>query len=115
MTFGLEISGKEDAANARGHYTIGKEIVDLVLNRLLAQIIPSLTATLRFDGALNVDVTDSRTFHLSDERCARSFAFTWVRRASRSTTHVGSCSASNMTFSQTPRHSQLTVSMPTST
>jgi hypothetical protein len=30
------ISGKEDAANnyARGHYTIGKEIVDLVLEKL---------------------------------------------------------------------------------
>ena len=30
------ISGKEDAANnyARGHYTIGKEIIDLVLDRL---------------------------------------------------------------------------------
>ena len=30
------ITGKEDAANnyARGHYTIGKEIVDLVLDRL---------------------------------------------------------------------------------
>merc|ERR1711879_417630 len=30
------ISGKEDAANnfARGHYTIGKEIVDLVLYRI---------------------------------------------------------------------------------
>ena len=30
------ISGKEDAANnyARGHYTIGKEIVDLVLDRV---------------------------------------------------------------------------------
>ena len=30
------ISGKEDAANnfARGHYTIGKEIVDLALDRL---------------------------------------------------------------------------------
>merc|ERR1711942_90782 len=33
------ISGKEDAANnyARGHYTIGKEIVDLVLERLRKQ------------------------------------------------------------------------------
>jgi hypothetical protein len=33
-TFGLK--GKEDAANnyARGHYTIGKEIVDLVLDRV---------------------------------------------------------------------------------
>ena len=30
------INGKEDAANnyARGHYTIGKEIVDLVLDRI---------------------------------------------------------------------------------
>src|SRR6476620_4890873 len=30
------IAGKEDAANnyARGHYTIGKEIVDLVLDRI---------------------------------------------------------------------------------
>ena len=30
------LSGKEDAANnyARGHYTIGKEIVDLVLDRI---------------------------------------------------------------------------------
>ena len=29
------ISGKEDAANnyARGHYTIGKEVIDLVLDR----------------------------------------------------------------------------------
>jgi tubulin alpha len=29
------VTGKEDAANnyARGHYTIGKEIVDLVLDR----------------------------------------------------------------------------------
>ena len=30
------ISGKEDAANnfARGHYTIGKEVVDMVLDRI---------------------------------------------------------------------------------
>ena len=65
MVSSLFISRKEDAANARGYYTIDKEIVDLVLNRLLAQIISSLTATLRFDGALNVDVTYSRTFHVS--------------------------------------------------
>ncbi|CAH1272719.1 TUBA8 [Branchiostoma lanceolatum] len=105
------ISGKEDAANnyARGHYTVGKEIVDLCLdrtrrltdrsaifpgdeesgvsighavneldnpiyrnldierptytnlNRLIAQVISSLTASLRFDGALNVDVTEFQT------------------------------------------------------
>ena len=32
----LQVSGKEDAANnyARGHYTVGKEIVDLVLDRI---------------------------------------------------------------------------------
>merc|ERR1711998_578507 len=32
----MGISGKEDAANnyARGHYTVGKEIVDLVLDRI---------------------------------------------------------------------------------
>ena len=31
-----QVSGKEDAANnyARGHYTVGKEIVDLVLDRI---------------------------------------------------------------------------------
>ena len=28
------------------------------LNRLVAQIISSLTASLRFDGALNVDITE---------------------------------------------------------
>ncbi|CAE7376039.1 unnamed protein product [Symbiodinium natans] len=120
------ISGKEANNFARGHYTIGKEIVDLVLdrlaeaepapvrglredlspmpwnmvlcvhsllehtdvtimydnealydicrrnldierptytnlNRLIAQIISSLTASLRFDGALNVDITEFQT------------------------------------------------------
>ena len=30
------VSGKEDAANnyARGHYTVGKEMIDLVLDRI---------------------------------------------------------------------------------
>ncbi|MCL4160223.1 UNVERIFIED_CONTAM: hypothetical protein GTU68_020081 [Idotea baltica] len=79
------ITGKEDAANnyARGHYTIGKEIVDLLmerlsvdygkrnldiarptytnLNRLIGQIVSSITASLRFDGALNVDLTEFQT------------------------------------------------------
>ena len=31
------------------------------LNRLIAQIISSLTASLRFDGALNVDITEFQT------------------------------------------------------
>lgn len=44
------ISGKEDAANnyARGHYTVGKEIVDLVLDRIrkLVQDCFAQTSTL---------------------------------------------------------------------
>ncbi|ELV10875.1 Tubulin alpha-1C chain, partial [Tupaia chinensis] len=94
------ITGKEDAANnyARGHYTIGKEIIDLVLdrirklhsdcafmvdieaiydicrrnldierptytnlNRFIGQIVSSITAYLRFDGALNVYLTEFQT------------------------------------------------------
>ena len=41
------ISGKEDAANnfARGHYTIGKEIVDLVLDRI-RKLADNCTGTL---------------------------------------------------------------------
>ncbi len=36
------ISGKEDAANnyARGHYTIGKEIIDSVLDRIRKLVGP---------------------------------------------------------------------------
>ncbi|ERE68863.1 tubulin alpha-1C chain [Cricetulus griseus] len=74
------ITGKEHAANnyARCHYTIGKEIIDLVLDRiqtstlsvppyytnlncLISQIVSSITASLRFDGALNVDLTEFQT------------------------------------------------------
>ena len=32
-----------------------------MLRRLIAQVISSLTASLRFDGALNVDVTEFQT------------------------------------------------------
>jgi len=31
------------------------------LNRLISQIISSVTASLRFDGALNVDLTEFQT------------------------------------------------------
>merc|ERR1712166_774821 len=31
------------------------------LNRLISQVISSLTASLRFDGALNVDITEFHT------------------------------------------------------
>ncbi|KAL3534012.1 hypothetical protein ACH5RR_007533 [Cinchona calisaya] len=101
------ISGKEDAANsyAGGHYTVGKDVIDLCLdrvrkladncterlsvdyrkknqnlvlrsirllrreldierpiyanlNRLVSQIISSSITSLRFDGAINVDITE---------------------------------------------------------
>jgi len=48
-------------------YDICKKSLDierpsyLNLNRLVAQVISSLTASLRFDGALNVDVTEFQT------------------------------------------------------
>jgi hypothetical protein len=58
------ISGKEDAANnfARGHYTIGKEIVDLCLDRirkladnctgarLPACLLPAMCCSLSCEG-----------------------------------------------------------------
>ncbi|VDO82083.1 unnamed protein product [Haemonchus placei] len=31
------------------------------LNRLIAQVVSSITASLRFDGALNVDLTEFQT------------------------------------------------------
>ena len=36
------ITGKEDAANnyARGHYTVGKELIDLVLDRVRKLVSP---------------------------------------------------------------------------
>ena len=41
------ITGKEDAANnyARGHYTIGKEIIDLVLDRIRKLVSVPITPT----------------------------------------------------------------------
>merc|ERR1712032_1723175 len=55
------ISGKGDAANnfARGHYTIGKEIVDLCLDRIrkLADQCTGLQGFL----ILNVDITEFQT------------------------------------------------------
>ncbi|KAK7805995.1 hypothetical protein U0070_023752 [Myodes glareolus] len=58
------ITAKEDAANnyACGHYTIGKEIIDLVLDRI-CKLSDQCTdcASLRFDSALNVDLTEFQT------------------------------------------------------
>lgn len=35
------INGKEDAANnyARGHYTVGKEIIDLIMDRIRKMVV----------------------------------------------------------------------------
>jgi len=48
------ITGKEDAANnyARGHYTIGKEIIDNVLDRVrkLADNCSGLQGTIKYPG-----------------------------------------------------------------
>ncbi|ELK07759.1 Tubulin alpha-1 chain [Pteropus alecto] len=64
------ITGKEDATNnyACRHYTIGKEIIDLVLDRIqkladqcTGRIVSSIITSLRFDGALNVDLTEFQT------------------------------------------------------
>jgi len=43
------INGKEDAANnyARGHYTVGKEIIDLIMDRL-RKMVNTLQLTLHF-------------------------------------------------------------------
>ena len=49
---------------------------------------------------LPTELTEAR----NDSPLTLAPAFTWVRRASRSATRVGSCSASNMTFSREEVH-----------
>ena len=46
------LTGKEDAANnyARGHYTVGKELVDITLDKILAS-----SCTLEFEAELSAD------------------------------------------------------------
>ena len=49
------ITGKEDAANnyARGHYTVGKEMIDLVLDKLrklVSKIFSSAASCRRLSG-----------------------------------------------------------------
>lgn len=50
------ITGKEDAANnyARGHYTIGKEIVDLVLDRI-RKLVRGRPVNVALDGRAGGD------------------------------------------------------------
>lgn len=46
------ITGKEDAANnyARGHYTVGKEIIDLVLERVRKLVSNAQESSTRLQG-----------------------------------------------------------------
>ena len=37
------------------------KIMNYFINRLIGQIVSSITASLRFDGALNVDLTEFQT------------------------------------------------------
>ncbi|XP_045909333.1 tubulin alpha chain-like [Micropterus dolomieu] len=60
------ITGKEDAANnyARGHYTIGKEIIDLVLDRIRKLVsLPAITSVfeLRLTSAQGSKDSSSST------------------------------------------------------
>ena len=50
------ITGKEDAANnyARGHYTIGKEIIDLVLDRIRKLVGKRAEVNCKFDSRIRV-------------------------------------------------------------
>lgn len=49
------MSGKEDAANnyARGHYTVGKEMIDLVLDRI-RKMVSHLTYKKKFIKICNL-------------------------------------------------------------
>ena len=72
----VQVSGKEDAANnyARGHYTVGKEIVDLVLDRIrkLADNCTGLQVnifTLEWGVPVNLNYrASSSSTHLVEER-----------------------------------------------
>ncbi|KAI6227799.1 Tubulin alpha chain [Aphelenchoides fujianensis] len=63
---GLLVHGSRDVDN-EAIYDICRKNLDLSrptytnLNRLIAQVISSITASLRFDGALNVDLTEFQT------------------------------------------------------
>jgi tubulin alpha len=52
------------------------------LNRLISQIVSSITASLRFDGALNVDLTEFQTNLVPYPRCHCFFFGFWVLMSS---------------------------------
>merc|ERR1711998_229886 len=74
------ISGKEDAANnfARGHYTIGKEIVDLCLDRIRNFPTNALVSKVSSSSTPSVEVLDP----VSVPSSSRDFPSTTVRNPS---------------------------------
>lgn len=66
------ITGKEDAANnyARGHYTIGKEIVDLVLDRIrkLVRAFRRLPVDIVLDGTVGLGLGSGGHFGKTQAR-----------------------------------------------
>ena len=64
------ISGKEDAANnfARGHYTIGKEIVDLCLDRI-RKLADNCTGMLSLPGYARCLTGCTYACHAWEQRC----------------------------------------------
>jgi len=48
------------------------------LNRLIGQIVSSITASLRFDGALNVDLTEFQV-NTNDRSFSSPLRFNWSR------------------------------------
>merc|ERR1712100_468649 len=111
------ISGKEDAANnfARGHYTIGKEIVDLVLDRLrkLADNCTGLqgfmvfnacgAAQARVSAAFSSSGCRSTTARSRRSRSQYGRARRSPRRASSRTTPCSACTRSWSTLTSRTR------------
>lgn len=73
------ITGKEDAANnyARGHYTIGKEIVDVVLDRI--RKLADQCTGLQVSKRLAVDVTNVTVFFIGIPRFPLFWRGHWIR------------------------------------
>ena len=85
------ITGKEDAANnyARGHYTIGKEIVDLVLDRIrkLSDQCTGLQGFLVFHSFGNLYICITTILFTGLSRGAPSLLF-HLERASDVSVHL---------------------------
>ena len=61
------ITGQEDAANnyARGHYTVGRQLIDLVLDRVRKMV--RMSRRVSFTGRTKQFENDARTAHRSTD------------------------------------------------